>query len=184
MNPDNESPEDALQALREALRVSPNNTALRQHLAEMLLSHGHAEEAAKEFREALGIAPNSIPLKLGLARAFYQEGKQSHALVIIEDLVKNPNAPARAFLLHARLLAGVGEIEKAVSEYRRAIELDKSVADLEFASRLGINAKESESEVVEGKVRASWQDEPAPAEREIERPKITFKDVGGMEKVK
>ncbi len=172
MNPDNESPEDALQALREALRVSPNNTALRQHLAEMLLSHGHAEEAAKEFREALGIAPNSIPLKLGLARAFYQEGKQSHALVIIEDLVKNPNAPARAFLLHARLLAGVGEIEKAVSEYRRAIELDKSVADLEFASRLGINAKESESEVVEGKVRASWQDEPAPAEREIERPKI------------
>lgn len=184
MNPDNDSPDDALQALREALRASPNNTALRQHLAEMLLSHGHAEEAAKEFRDALGIAPNSIPLKLGLARAFYQQGKQSHALVIIEDLVKNPNAPARAFLLHARLLAGVGEIEKAVSEYRRAVELDKSVADLEFASRLGINAKESESEVVEGKVRASWQEDPAPAEREIERPKITFKDVGGMEKVK
>lgn len=181
---DHESSEDALQALREALRLSPNNTALRQHLAEMLLSHGQSEEAAKEFRDALGIAPNSVPLKLGLARAFYQQGKQSHALVIVEDLVKNPNAPARAFLLHARLLAGVGEIEKAVSEYRRAVELDKSVADLEFASRLGINAKESESEVVEGKVRASWQDDPAPAEREIERPKITFKDVGGMEKVK
>jgi SpoVK/Ycf46/Vps4 family AAA+-type ATPase len=182
--PDSDFSEEALQGLREALRLSPNNIALRQHLAEMLLSHGHPEEAAKEFREALALAPNSLPLKLGLARAFYQEGKQNHALVIIEDLVKNPNAPARAFLLHARLLAGIGEIEKAVSEYRRAIELDKSVADLEFASRLGINAKETESEVVEGKVRAAWEEEPEPEQREIERPKITFKDVGGMEKVK
>jgi transitional endoplasmic reticulum ATPase len=176
--------EDALQALREALRLSPNNIALRQHLAETLLGLGHAEEAAEQFREALGMAPNSLSLKLGLARAFYQQNKHSHALVIIEDLVKNPSAPARAFLLHARLLVGIGEIEKAVSEYRRAVELDKSLADYEFASRLGINAKESESEVVEGKVRASWDDDPAPARHEIERPKIAFKDVGGMEKVK
>jgi tetratricopeptide (TPR) repeat protein len=184
-NPESDpSNEDALQALREALRLSPNNTALRQHLAEMLLSHGKPDEAEKEYREALSLAPNSLPCKLGLARAFYQQGKQSHALVIIEDLVKNPNAPARAFLLHAKLLAGIGEIEKAVSEYRRAVELDRSVADLEFASRLGIGADEKESEVVEGKVRASWQDEPAPAEREIERPKIAFKDIGGMDKVK
>src|SRR3954462_14294077 len=181
---DNNPSEDALQALREALRVSPNNIALRQHLAELLLSRGHAEEAAKEYREALAMAPNSLTLKLGLARAFYQEGKQSHALVIVEDLVKNPNAPARAFLLHAKLLAGIGEIEKAVSEYHRAIELDKSLADIEFARRLGINARETESEVVEGKVRAAWDEESAPTHQEIERPKITFKDIGGMEKEK
>lgn len=182
--PDNPPSDDALNALREALRLSPNNIALRQHLGEMLLSRGHPDEAEKEYREALGLAPNSLSLKLGLARAFNQQGKQSHALVIIEDIVKNPGAPARAFLLHARLLAGIGEIEKAVSEYKRAVELDKSAADLELASRLGIGADESESEVVEGKVRASWEDDSAPAEREVERPKINFKDVGGMEKLK
>jgi transitional endoplasmic reticulum ATPase len=176
--------DDALQALREALRLSPNNIALRQHLADMLLGQGQPEEAEKEYREALALAPNSQPLKLGLARAFYQQGKQNHALVIVEDLVKNPKAPARAFLLHARLLAGIGEIEKAVSEYQRAVELDRSVADLEFASRLGIGASPEESEVVDGRVRAAWEEEPAPAQREIERPKISFKDVGGMEKVK
>src|SRR5204863_4590291 len=138
------------------------NIALRQHLGDLLLGQGLPEEAEKEYREALALAPNSLSLKLGLARAFYQQSKQSHALVIIEDLVKNPKAPARAFLLHARLLAGVGEIEKAVSEYRRAIELDRTVSDTEFASRLGIDAKEEESEVVDGRVRASWEDEPAP----------------------
>jgi transitional endoplasmic reticulum ATPase len=123
MSAESPSPDDALQALREALRASPNNLALRQHFAETLLGHGQAEEAEKEFREALGLAPNSLSLKLGLARAFYQQGKHSHALVIVEDLTKNPNAPARARLLHARLLAGIGEIEKAVSEYRRAVEI-------------------------------------------------------------
>lgn len=177
--------DDALQALREALRASPNNTALRLHFADTLLARGHADEAEKEYREGLAHSPNSLPMKLGLARAFFQQGKQSHALVILEDLVKHPNAPARAFLLHAKLLAGVGEIEQAVREYRRAIELDKSIADLEFASRLGIGASESDSEVVEGKVRAAWgEDEDEAPKQEIERPKITFADVGGMEKVK
>jgi transitional endoplasmic reticulum ATPase len=177
--------DDAIQALREALRVSPNNTALRLHFADTLLHHGCAEDAEKEFREGLAHSPNSLPMKLGLARAFFQQGKQSHALVILEDLVKQPNAPARAFLLHAKILAGVGEIEQAINEYKRAVQLDASVADLEFAGRLGIGADEKESEVVEGKVRAAWgEDEDAPPTRDIERPKITFNEVGGMDKVK
>lgn len=182
---ENLSGDDALKALREALRTSPNNTALRLHFADTLLSHGHGEEAEKEYREGLAQSPNSLPLKLGLARAFFQQGKQSHALVIIEDLVKNSRAPARAFLLHAKLLSGIGDIEQAVVQYRRAIELDASVADVEFASRLGIGASEKESEVVEGRVRAGWsEDEDPVTESEIERPKITFGNVGGMEKVK
>ena len=40
--------DDAIQALREALRASPNNAALRLHFADTLLGHGHAEEAEKE----------------------------------------------------------------------------------------------------------------------------------------
>jgi len=181
----NPSGDEAINALREALRASPNNSALRLHFGEVLLTHGHAEEAEKEFREGVAQFPNSLPMKLGLARAFFQQGKQSHALVLLEDLVKNPKAPARAFLLHAKLLAGMGEIEQAVSEYRRAVELDRSLADPEFAGRLGIGAAETESEVVDGKVRASWgEEEDNEPRQEIERPKITFNDVGGMEKLK
>ncbi len=177
--------DDAIQALREALRASPNNTALRLHFADTLLAHSHAGEAEKEYRAGLAHSPNSLPMKLGLARAFFHQGKQSHALVILEDLVKQPNAPARAFLLHAKLLAGIGEIEQAVAEYKRAIALDRTLADPEFAARLGIGANEKESEVVEGKVRAAWgEEEDAPPATAIERPKITFKEVGGMEKVK
>ncbi len=177
--------DDAIHGLREALRASPNNTALRLLLGDALLTHGHGEEAEKEFREGLAQSPNSPPMKLGLARAFFQQAKQSHALVILEDLLKDPKAPPRAFMLHAKILAGIGEIEQAVTEYKRAVELDHSLADLEFAARLGIGANEAESEVVEGKVRASWgEEEQAQPLQEIEKPKINFADVGGMEKLK
>ena len=67
----------------------------------------------------------------------------------------------------------------------RSVERDHSIADTEFAARLGIGAKEKESEVVDGKVRAAWgEEEESLPKSEIERPKINFGDVGGMEKMK
>jgi transitional endoplasmic reticulum ATPase len=181
----NPAGDDAIEALREALRATPNNVALRLHFGDMLLSRNLGAEAEKEFREGLAQSPNSLPMKLGLARAFFQQGKQTHALVLLEDVVKNSQAPARAFLLHAKVLAGIGEVEQAVREYKRALELDCSLADAEFASRLGIGVTDSESEVVDGKVRAGWNsDEESSSGHEIERPKINFSAVGGMDKVK
>ena len=61
---------DPLAALREALRLSPDNIPLRQHLAESLLGQGRPDEAEQEFREALAQAPDNAALKVGLARAF------------------------------------------------------------------------------------------------------------------
>lgn len=177
---------DPVAPLREAVRVSPNNIPLRQHFAETLLSNGKAPEAEKEFREALGMAPNSSSLKVGLARAFLAQKKNSHALALIEDVVKQPDAPARAFILHARLLLDLGEAQQAVYQYRRGIESDPSVVDAALAERLGIDADEDEmSEVVDGRVRASWEgeDEAGPSV-DLEKPALKFKDVGGMEKLK
>jgi transitional endoplasmic reticulum ATPase len=177
---------DPTAALREAVRVSPNNIPLRQHFAETLLTQGKSAEAEKEFREALSMAPNSGALKLGLARAFLAQDKNSHALALIEDIVKEPQAPPRAFILHARLLLGVGEAQQAVYQYRRGIEADPSVADAALAERLGIDAGEDErNEVVDGRVRASWEgdDEGGPGV-DLEKPELKFKDVGGMEKLK
>lgn len=178
------SPDETVEALRVALRASPDNIPLRLHLGEVLLGCGRLADAEKEFREALALAPHNHSLKLGLARAFHQQGKANHALVIVEDLVKSSGAPAQAFILHAKLLAGIGEVEQAINEYRRGVELDASVADVEFATRLGIDANPTASEVSEGKVHAGYDEDSELQEREIERPKIAFKDVGGMEKVK
>ena len=195
--------DEAIQALREALRFSPENLPLRKHLAETLLSHGHADQAEAVFRNALALAPDDAQIKAGLAHAYHQQGKGTHALVLIEDLLKGPEVPARAFLLHARLLFRGGEVEKAVDQYRRAIDADRSIADPEFAGRLGIRVKaeapadldepEDDDEeddddlppdVVDGRVRNSWREAEAGPGTSVERPAQSFQDVGGMEGLK
>jgi transitional endoplasmic reticulum ATPase len=183
--------DQTIQALHEALRLSPENLPLRQHLAETLLGLGRPEEAEAEYKEALARAPDDARLKAGLAQAFYQQGKNTHTLVIVEDLLKLRDVPAAAYLLHARLLLRGGEVERAVAQYRNAVEADPAVADLEFANRLGIRSRDAEDdesdipgEVVDGRVREAWDELPDDSGAEIERPSLTFKDVGGMEPLK
>jgi transitional endoplasmic reticulum ATPase len=88
---------DTVRALREALKLSPDNIPLRQHLAEMLLTVGQFEEAEQEYRQALALKPEQTELKLGLAKAFYHQSKHSQALVIIEDFVKRSDSPPLAY---------------------------------------------------------------------------------------
>ncbi|HEY7331164.1 MAG TPA: AAA family ATPase [Gemmataceae bacterium] len=173
-----------VQALRDALRVSPDNLPLRQHLAETLLALGRLDEAEQEYRHALAQAGDNDALKVGLANIFYQQGKNSQALVIVEALLKQTQVPPRAYLLHARLLLRAGEVERAVRLYREAIDADPSLADADFAESLGIDADPDRSDVVEGRLRAPVEDAAVLPDGRIERPRITFQDVGGMETLK
>jgi hypothetical protein len=80
--------DQTIQALREAVKVSPDNVPLRQHLADSLLTLGRFAEAEQEYRQAMALAAGNVTLRLGLARAYCQQNKNSQALVIIEDLLK------------------------------------------------------------------------------------------------
>ncbi len=173
----------AIQALRTALEHSPDNVPLRQHLADVLLELGRADEAEQEYRRALSLAPDGLPIKLGLAQAYYQQGKNTPALVVVEDLLRIARPPAGAFLLHARLLFRAGDVAESVRQYREAIDADPAVADAEFALRLGVGAA-GDWEVVDGRIRQPAEEDGAPADGLLERPRSTFWDVGGMEPVK
>src|SRR5919108_4721076 len=175
---------DEIKSLREAVQYSPHNVPLRRHLAEVLLKHGLAAEAEQEYRDALAMAADDPDLKLGLARAFFHQGKASHALVILEDLTSSSDALPRAHVLHAKLIAGMGEIEKAVRQYRRGVDKDPTAADPELAARLGVGAQDAGRDTVDGKVRATWDDDPSRLAAEVERPTIRFDDVGGMDAIK
>src|SRR5262249_29253717 len=68
--------------------------------------------------------------------------------------------------------------------YREALDLDPSARDPELASQLGVGPGSESSEVFEGKVRAAWDEPSASADMSVERPAVSFQDVGGMEHVK
>lgn len=191
---------DHIGQLREAVRISPGNVPLRQALADALMGVGRFDEAEAEYRTALGLAPAEAGLKLGLARAFQQQGKSNHALVVLEDLVKSREAPARAHVQYARLLATLGEVEQAVEQYRTGVEKDPAVADAAFAARYGIRIEQQtetddddmeegggveQFEMEDGRLRiADGDGDGGGSGPEVERPKIRFADVGGMEVLK
>ena len=54
----------------------------------------------------------------------------------------------------------------------------------ELAEQLGVAREEEAGEVFEGGVRESWQPPPRESDAEVERPKTTFRDVGGMDVLK
>lgn len=178
--------DDAISALREALKVSPTNIPLHQHLAESLLLMGRLEEAELAYREALATAPSHVEIKLGLANAYYQQQKNSESLVIVEDLIEQRDPPARAFLMHARLLLRAGESQRAAHQYREALELDTDCADEDLAEELGIRSfTEEQEEIVDGRVRQRAGELPVGSpEYDLERPSVAFDEVGGMEQVK
>ncbi|MBE7463191.1 MAG: AAA family ATPase [Planctomycetes bacterium] len=178
-----------LQGLREALKVSPENVPLRLHLVETLLRFGRYEEAEVEAKEALQRAPDHEGAKLALARAFQQQGKASQALVLVEDLIRRAQRPAPAYLLHARMLFAQGEVERAVKEYHKALDADPEAADTELEARLGIRRGKAggandDDEVVDGKLRQHAEPDEAKGSFELERPKVGFADVGGMNELK
>ena len=196
--------QDSLAALREAVRLSPDNLPLRQHVADLLLQTGRPAEAETEYRAALSLNPppeSQLRLKTGLAGAFYQQGKYTEALVVLEDAAKNADMTPRGLLLHARLLHRMGELPRAAMQYRRATELDPTLADSDLATQLRVSSgaptgtssgaeqpsprpPSSGTPTDQEPQRLRWNDVVEPVDTHVERPAQTFDDVGGLDALK
>ncbi len=198
--------------LRAALRHSPDNAPLLLHIADVVLKKGAFAEAEVLFKRALALDSASIAARLGLASAFFQQGKHSAALVLVEDMVKQPAPPASAWLLLARLTLHAGEPRLAARHFLRARETDPLVTDAALAAELAphLPARPSPTpppprppapppDLFSSTESAHDGDDPdrerlpggdlppgAPpgSALEPERPDLAFADVGGMERVK
>ncbi len=185
------SDERTLESLRAALQVSPENIPLRMHYGELLMRLRRYDEAETQYRDALGFDADNNELKLALAHCFYEQTKNSEALVIVESLVKASNPPAQALVLYARLLLRAGDERGAVHQYRAALDADQDQFDEALSDELGVWpvadwSGDAHADADAWKQREPAGDMPGPADGhvELERPKISFDDVGGMDAVK
>jgi transitional endoplasmic reticulum ATPase len=184
--------ETAIEALRTAVSVSPENEALVQQLIKLLVDLLRYEEAEQVNRESLQRHPGSIALQLSLADVYFRQGKDSHALAIVETLALGKDADPRAMVMHARLLQRTGDIRGAVSTYREAVERDEDVADRDLASLLGVEDFDADDSAPAEDFRdavaefAEYMEEEEDDSLNLlsERPQEGFDCVGGMETVK
>lgn len=174
-----------LEALRKAVQIAPGNIELVQHLGKTLLSLLRTSEAIDVYRQALDLHPGNPQLQLGLAESYWRDGKVSHALAILETLLKDRRPNAACHLLHARVMQAEGNVSAAKLSYRDAIDLEPELADSELESLLGIEVQRNSEEEPQ---RATWNEvdeaEDDEIDAEFEKPTIGFDQVGGMSEVK
>ncbi|MBI1367767.1 MAG: AAA family ATPase [Planctomycetes bacterium] len=192
--------DDQIKSLAEALRLSPDNAPLRRLYADTLARSGRHEAAEAEYRELLRCDPEAADIKLALAWCFYGQDKNSQALVIVEDLLGRKPVTAETYILHARLLLRAGRAPMARQQYMEAIGLNPNLTDDYLENELGVSAGELQEEAAANAADEEADEEESPfamrapagdlpptssdAGTEIERPRLNFADVGGMESLK
>ena len=174
---------DRLAALRAAVRAAPEEPSLHLLLAAALVEHGHFDEAEAEFRESLRIRPGDADAQVGLAEVLARRGHPRDALAALDELSSSSGESAREQMLRARIAFQAGDVEGAVTCYRRAVGLDSNLSDPHFDELLGIGAS-TDDDVVDGRVRLRVEEQDGGFVGDVERPRIGFADVGGMDAVK
>ncbi|RZK62922.1 MAG: AAA family ATPase [Hymenobacter sp.] len=176
-------PDATLRPLLDALRFSPDNLLLRQHLGSLLRQAGQHQQAEDLYREGLRHHPTDAALQLGLAEAYLALGKTSAAFVVLEELLAQASDSGPAHLLHARLLHATRQPDAAREAYAKALRLDPGLADAALAQELQASAPRR----VSATGSANFE-EPKGLDQAallgLEKPRISFADVGGMEEVK
>lgn len=183
--------DEVLSALLQAVQVSPDSAPLRRHYAEMLLNRGYAEEAEGEFRRSLDLDPADAATKLGLARALHSQDQHSQALLLVKQVLRQASRPAKAYVLYARLLLALGSVERAVHEYRKAVDKDPLAGDPTLASELGLEGPAAGSAsslppVTEERPPETPKTPIPQTVRELfaERPAVSFQHIGGRREIK
>jgi AAA+ superfamily predicted ATPase len=200
-----------LDALRQALALSPDNLPLLLLVGEGCLDHFLFEEARANFQRALTREPASAAAQFGLARTAYQEGNLSEAVVRAEALVARQPRHGGAWRLLSRLAFVEGHVAQARDHYAKAREVEPTVRDEGLEKDLGTSGPASHpgrgesnrplpaGEAEEDASENPFQDDPAPKGElpsppafeaapdlpvDFERPTVKFADVGGMSAVK
>ncbi len=189
---DERSP-DELARLTEAVEALPDNVPLRLQLAEAYLAVADYDAARAHYPEALSRGAGA-GARLGLARVFYEQGMYTRApgaldqaLVLYESLLEDRASAARANLMIALILHERGEIDEARERYADAVAADPYLSDPELADRLRVPGPEPVRLGADGESGVeALPDEAADASAGgvLERPKVNFAHVGGMEQVK
>jgi transitional endoplasmic reticulum ATPase len=181
----NAGAQQLIQALRAALHATPDALPLRKHLADLLMESGIYPDAVEEYKRVLDLAPDDLGVKYRLAEGYHALNRDDIALVILEELLQTSKPAPTVYLLAARVFFATGAVMQAAEMYRQAITQNPALVDDDFLQQLAIAEPLLTSpETAEDRVFVTVDEDSQEVVDYIERPQITFKDVGGMEKLK
>ncbi len=207
-----------IEALEQAVAISPDNVPLALLLADAYLGTLAVDEAVGRYEHVLRLEPGNPAAKFGLAQALELSGKSSEAILRLEQLCADSPDFGPAWIQRAKAALSEGEAGDARRFYDRGVKISQALVDKNLLRRIeeaggkgssrteitaqggaggwGAAAFLSEEDETEddfdrgdGDGRGSERDGNPFGDEDIgleflERPKIDFSKVGGMEQVK
>lgn len=108
------------QALREAVRLCPEQPEAHAALGRFLLARGAAAAAAPLFKKVLELDPASVRAQLGLAEAAMATGEFDAALVALKQAARaEPDQPDPLWMLAELYDRRLGLADQAVAAYTK-----------------------------------------------------------------
>jgi transitional endoplasmic reticulum ATPase len=181
-----------LDSLREALAVSPQNIPLLLLFGQVCSEELNFEEARAAFDRILQFEPAHAEAMLGIARVLYLRGNTSEAVVRAETLTKAIPGFAEAWILLSRLAVAEGDRALAAQYYQKALKLSPSLSDPAIEREIEVESTASAAPPVETVPDVdpdTWQFvsefvKESNSSPEVQKPEISFANVGGMEEIK
>ena len=130
----------AISYYQQALKATPKNPTLLNKLGISELKLGDRGQARKYFSRALKADPKNISALNNLGAVAYLDKKYKTAVKYLKQALELDESSAPSHLNLAEAWMGLNQIDRAMTEYARAIELD---ADILSESQTGIAARVS-----------------------------------------
>ena len=112
---------------KKALRFAPKDSEATAFAAVALARMGKTDEAKIYFERAMGTALPSLHTLYNYAVFCESEGEYRQALRLLNNIEANYELSADAMLLRARVFEHLGQINRAITEYRAVLQGGASI---------------------------------------------------------
>ncbi len=162
-----------LNELAEALKLSPENTALRFMLIKKLQFYPeYKEQLESNINTLLQYSPNHSDAKEILAKVYFDKGKVSAAIIIAEELLGSNSLSLEGQVLLAKSYLAENDKMRARELYKSILDQDENMSDENLDKEFRV------------KIGGPSADDIIETSMFLEKPKINFSDVGGLDDVK
>jgi len=128
--------EIAIRQLKEAVLLDDSSPEILTNLAVALSKDGKQKDARKIFEKVLEESPDMIEAQVGLGLIMFERGNIDEAIEIFKEASKKDEVEAFTYANLGYAYEQKELIDKAVSNWEKAIELDPTLKDVEDKLKL------------------------------------------------
>ncbi len=119
--------QEAIYYYKGALHINGQNSVLLNKLGVAELQTGDRGAARKHLNQAVKVDPHNVPAWNNLGVLACIDRKYSQAVRYLKNALALQETNASAHLNMAEAWFGLGEVDRAMTEYTRALELDADI---------------------------------------------------------